>query len=73
MALKLILGLYVLVANPKSGVSSSTTSLIIFHKALGTTQQTSSPQLLPCQAEAEKIHLKVIISFLELRGIIGVI
>ena len=65
MPLNLILGLHTLLANPKLGVALSVTSLIILHKTAATTQQTSSPQPLPCDVEADKTHLEFFIYFLE--------
>ena len=42
--------------DPKPGIASFATSLIVFHETAGTTQQTSSPQPLLCEAKAHKIH-----------------
>ena len=55
MPLNLFLGLYMLLANPKPGITLFAISLIILHKTASTTQQTSSPQYLLGKAEAGKI------------------
>ena len=63
----LVLGLHMLPTNPKPGIALFATSLIILHKTTGTTQWTSSPQPLPCEAEAGKTHPENFIDFLESR------
>ena len=65
MPLNLVLGLNILLANPKPGVALFTTSLIILHETAGTIQSTSSPQPILCGAEAHKIHKELYINFLE--------
>ena len=69
----LVLGLHTLLANPKPGVTSFAISPIIWNKTTGTTQRTSSPQPLQCQAEASKIHKDIFIFFLESREVVRVI
>ena len=39
----LVLGLHMLLVNPKPGVASFSTSLIMLHETPGTTQLTTSP------------------------------
>ena len=65
MPLNYILGPHMPLANPKPGVASFVTSLIILYKTTGITHFISSPHTLPCEAEADKIHLEVYINFLE--------
>ena len=66
MPLNLVLGLRMLLENPKPGIALFLTSLIILHKTAGTTQQTSSPQPLPCKAEGDIINKEIFIVFLQL-------
>ena len=78
MPLNLVLGLHMLLANPKPGVASFATSLIMFHKTATTqqdctTQQTRSLQPLPYKAKADKIHQEFFIYFLESREELGVV
>ena len=61
-----VLGLHMLLANPKQCTASFETGLIMLHITAGTTQWTTSPQPLWCEAEANKIHKEIFISFLEL-------
>ena len=50
MPLNLVLGLHMLLGNPKPSVASFETSLIIFHTIASTTQS------LPCEAKVDKTH-----------------
>ena len=61
----LLFGLHILPYNPKTGVFSFAISLIMLHATAGTTQQTSSPLLLPCGAEVDKIQQAILINFLK--------
>ena len=73
MPLNIVLGLHMLLANPKAGVVSFATNLIILHKTAGTIQRTSSPQPLPYEAKADKTHKEAFIYCLESRGEVGVV
>ena len=65
MPLNLVFGLYMLLTNPKPGVSLFSISPIMLHETAGTTQRISSPQSLLCEADAYNIHLEIFINFLE--------
>ena len=73
MPLNLTLGLYMLQANRKPGIASFKISLIILQKTSGTTQRISSFQLLPYEAEADKIHKGIFNNFLVSWEEVGVI
>ena len=70
--LNLVLGLYILPAYPKPGLTLFATSIILLHKTAGTIQGTSSPQLLLCEPKADKTHKKIFINSLESREEIGI-
>ena len=73
MPLNLTLGLNKLLSNPKPVVALFKISLRMLHMTAGTTQRTSSPQPLPCKAEAKKTHLEIFINSLESGVVVGVI
>ena len=73
MPLNLVLGLNMLLENPKPGVDSFSTSLIMLHEATGTTHRTISPQPLLCEAEVDKIHKEIFTNFLDSGEEVGVV
>ena len=73
MFLNFILGLYMLLTNPKLGIASFAMSLIMLRETAGTTQQTYSPQPLLCKAEADKIYPEIFIYSLETGEEVGVV
>ena len=66
-------GLHILPDNPKPGVTSFATSLIILLETYDTTQWISSPQTLLHKAVADKIYQVFYINFLESEVEVGVI